>query len=435
MALLDNILSYHRVVDTGGSVFEHVDQAPTPLSNGVKFGSPTQTTGTSGENFLVYNGSSQYSHLPFASSDVSTATRTFAFRAKSAVTPSSLNFLAGLCSTTDNDPYLAADGTGADSCNIRSRDDVAGSGTNVSTGTSSGLWDGTERIFVVTITGGVQSIKELTTGVNASVTSGLSTTTVDRLGLAAFARTSSPVWYCDIDISWVAVWDRALVAQDETDLAAAAWPFVAAGPTITDVNTTETVQVGDTPTVTGTSFLATGGTQSWNGVSVGFSSWADTSITSSAITRGDLAYDTNYDWVVTDNLSVASSPISVQLAIETNYQVVTLSSPIITLVGGYRTSLCYGSVPDCVTGDQLRAPTTTDLGKTLTINVDGTFSITDAGNTEQTFDFEIWDANAASGDKWTASTAAVVNGVIVSGGILSNVLRSPLKDVLRNVLK
>tara|TARA_R110002126_G_scaffold88849_1_gene212712 strand:+ start:2151 stop:3266 length:1116 start_codon:yes stop_codon:yes gene_type:complete len=210
----------------------------------------------------------------------------------------------------------------------------------------------------------------------------------------------------------------------------------ASGPVITNVNTTNVVQVGDTPVVTGTSFLATGGTQSWGGVSVGFSSWADTSITSSAITRGDLAYNTNYDWIVTDNLAAASTAQSVQLAIETGYQVVTLSSPIIVLVGGYRTSLCYGSVPDCVTGDQLRAPTTTNEGKALTINVDGTFSIAAAGNTEQTFSFEVWDANAATNDKWSASTAVVVNGVIVGGGgILRNVLRSPLKDILRNVLK
>jgi hypothetical protein len=211
---------------------------------------------------------------------------------------------------------------------------------------------------------------------------------------------------------------------------------VASGPAITNVNTTNVVQVGDTPVVTGTSFLATGGTQSWGGVSVGVSSWADTSITSTAITRGDLAYNTDYDWIVTDNAAAASTAQSVQLAIETGYQVAVLSSPIITLVGGYRTSLCYGSVPDCVTGGQLRGPTTTDQGNTLTFNVDGTFSIAAAGNTEQTFSFEIWDANAATNDKWSASTAAVVNGVIVGGGgILRSVLKSPLKNILRNVLK
>ena len=205
----------------------------------------------------------------------------------------------------------------------------------------------------------------------------------------------------------------------------------AAGPVITDVNTTETVQVGDTPIVTGTSFLATGGTQSWNGVSVGFSSWADTSITSDAITRGDLAYNTNYDWVVTDNLAVASSPLSVQLAIETGFQFVTLSSPIIALVGGVRTSLCYGAVPDCVTGDQLRVPTTTDQGKAIDISAaDGTFVITDAGNTEQTFNFEIWDADAATGDKWSASTAVVVNGAIVSAGLV----RPMVKDIVRSLI-
>jgi len=208
-------------------------------------------------------------------------------------------------------------------------------------------------------------------------------------------------------------------------------PVAASGPVITDVNTTETVQVGDTPIVTGTSFLATGGTQSWNGVSVGFSSWADTSITSSAITRGDLAYDTNYDWVVTDNLAVASSPLSVQLAIETGYQFVTLSSPIIALVGGVRTSLCYGAVPDCVTGDQLRVPLLTDQGKAIDISAaDGTFVITDAGNTEQTFSFEIWDADGPTGEKWSESTAVVINGVIVSNGLVRPLVSSMVRSLI-----
>tara|TARA_R110000851_G_scaffold327999_1_gene498178 strand:+ start:2235 stop:3347 length:1113 start_codon:yes stop_codon:yes gene_type:complete len=210
--------------------------------------------------------------------------------------------------------------------------------------------------------------------------------------------------------------------------------IVASGPAITNVNTTNVVQVGDTPVVTGTSFLATGGTQTWGGVSVGVSSWADTSITSTAITRGDKAYNTNYDWIVTDNLAAASTAVSVQLAIETGYQVVTLSSPIIALVGGYRTSLCYGSVPDCVTGDQLRGPTTTDQGNTLTFNVDGTFSIAAAGNTEQTFSFEVWDANAATNDKWSASTAAVVNGVIVSvSGIVSELFSEIYSEIYSDI--
>jgi hypothetical protein len=212
-------------------------------------------------------------------------------------------------------------------------------------------------------------------------------------------------------------------------------PVSASGPSITNVNTTNVVQVGDVYNVTGTSFLATAGSQTFGGQSITATTWADTSLANPEFVRGDLNY-ANHDWIVADNLAVASAAVSVQLAIEAGYQVVTLSNPIITLVGGYRTSLCYGSVPDCVTGDQLRAPTTTTQGNALTINVDGTFSITGAGNTEQTFSFEVWDANAATNDKWSASTAAVVNGVIVGGGgILRNVLRSPLKNILRNVLK
>ena len=65
-------------------------------------------------------------------------------------------------------------------------------------------------------------------------------------------------------------------------------------------------------------------------------------------------------------------------------------------------------------------PLLTDQGKAIDISsADGTFVITDAGNTEQTFEFEIWDADAATGDKWSASTAVVVNGVIV-GATTSN---------------
>ena len=76
-------------------------------------------------------------------------------------------------------------------------------------------------------------------------------------------------------------------------------------------------------------------------------------------------------------------------------------------------------------------PTTTDQGKAIDISAaDGTFVITDAGNTEQTFNFEIWDANAATNDKWSASTAAVVNGVIVSAGLV----RPMVKDIVRSLI-
>lgn len=209
---------------------------------------------------------------------------------------------------------------------------------------------------------------------------------------------------------------------------------VAAGPAIANVNTTNIVQVDNTPAVNGTSFLATGGTQAWAGENVGFSVWSDTVITSTAITRGDKAYDTNYSWIVTDNLAVASAPLNVQLAIETGFQFVDLVNPIITLVGGFRTSLCFGTSPACVTGDQLRVPTLTDQGKAIDISAaDGTFIITAAGDTEQTFDYEIWDANGPTNDKWSLSSAVVINGVIVSGGIVEPLTQNLTHNLTRSL--
>lgn len=192
-----------------------------------------------------------------------------------------------------------------------------------------------------------------------------------------------------------------------------------AGPTITDVNTTNIVQVDDTPTVTGTAFLATAGSQTWNAVSVGVDTWADTSILCTAITRGDKAYDTNYPWIVTDNLSVASSPLNVQLAIETGFQFIDLVDPINILVGGEITSLCFGTSPPCITGDQLRVPLLTDQGKAIDISAaDGTFVITAAGDTEQTFMFELWDQTGPVNERWSLFTAVVINGVIQAGGAI-----------------
>ena len=312
--------------------------------------------------------------------------------------------------------------------------DGVDTGTAVTTATDSGFKDTLSSTVVTVADNFVVDVICLFDTFTAVAGSGQTeTTTLESANTSYTSYTSSET---ATTTSTVMDWALTGSAHRVSQAAVAYTAAAAAGPTITDVNTTETVQVGDTPIVTGTSFLATGGTQSWGGVSVGFSSWSDTSITSSAITRGDLAYDTNYDWVVTDNLSVASSPLSVQLAIETGFQFVTLSSPIIALVGGVRTSLCYGAVPDCVTGDQLRVPLLTDQGKSIDISgAKGEFNIVDAGNTEQTFNFEIWDADAATGDKWSASTAVVVNGAIVSGGILRNVLRSPLRNILRSALK
>jgi hypothetical protein len=188
---------------------------------------------------------------------------------------------------------------------------------------------------------------------------------------------------------------------------------IVSNPVITDVNTTNIVQVGSTPTTTGTDFGAVEGTQTFGGVLVGVNTWGDTSILSTAIVRGDKSY-ASYDWVVTNDDPLVSAPLSVELAIETGFQYVELTNPITALVGGYVTSLCYNTSPLCATGDQLRVPLLTNQGKSIDISAaDGTFVIVGAGDTEQTFSFEIWDATGPVGEKWSASTAAVINGFVV----------------------
>lgn len=207
------------------------------------------------------------------------------------------------------------------------------------------------------------------------------------------------------------------------------------GPVITDVNTTNSVQVGDAPTVTGTAFGATEGSQTFNAEAVGVDTWADTSIVSDAIVRGDKSYAT-HDWIVTHNDTTASAPLSVTLAIDTGFQFVNLVDPINILVGGEITSLCYGTNPACATVDQLKTPLLTDQGNAIDISAaNGTFVITGAGSVEQTFSFEIWDATGPTAEKWSSSTAAVINGVVQSGGIMRNILRSPLSNILRDVTR
>ena len=230
MALSDNLLSKHRVVDVGGSVFEHVDQGVIPLANGTKFNSPAQTTGVDSENFLSYDGVNQYSILPRAAIDAVAVDWATSFRYKTASGQSTSNFLAGLTRTSGSDSYAGIRGSGSiNTIQAILRENI---GTIYSTDTTSdiGVYDGTERIITIShdSTAEELTVKELTLGLSAVVsTTSAGVTNVDRMGLGGYIR-PSPSSFADIEISWVAQWDRVLVAQDETDLAAAAWPFAAA---------------------------------------------------------------------------------------------------------------------------------------------------------------------------------------------------------------
>ena len=230
MALSDNLLSKHRVVDVGGSVFEHVDQGAVPLANGTKFNSPAQTTGVDSENFLSYDGVNQYSLLPRASIDAMAVDWAFSFRFKTTDSFSTSQYPAGMTRATTSDSYAGTRGSGtANVVQGMVRQDV-GTITTSDTGSNVALYNGTERIVTLSHDASAEelTIKELTLGLSTVMsTTGIGAVNITRLGLAAYTRPSVSS-FTEIEISWVAQWDRVLVAQDETDLAAAAWPFVAA---------------------------------------------------------------------------------------------------------------------------------------------------------------------------------------------------------------
>lgn len=247
MTVLDSLVRSYRV---NSSVYE--DESVNAGPDGINTGSPTTSTGDGGEDFLEYNGTTQSTAITYPSSEIHDGTsRTIAVRFRTTTTLGTSDVIAGFGSSSDNDPAFVIRGSGANSIQAWIRNDDTSMTKTAVTGVNANLYDDTERIAVATYnyTTDTLTIKELTLSLSGTATSQArsGTVTIDGLGVANWPR-SSPTWQAPVDTSWVAVWDKVLTAQDETDLAAAPWPFVS-GPTITAPTT---ISDGVATTITGT---------------------------------------------------------------------------------------------------------------------------------------------------------------------------------------
>ena len=172
------------------------------------------------------------------------------------------------------------------------------------------------------------------------------------------------------------------------------------GPTVTDVNTDEALSPGESITITGTNFGASQGaggvaiTQEAGAVSsaVTVTGWADTSITGT-VALGGLSYGAATSLVVTDN-AAATGSIAVTFVPATGYSYVTLS--------GYPHAsgivVGDGASPALVDGDQVEYESTASSGATVTVNADGSFTLstTDPAN----FDYRVRDNTDNTWSDW-----------------------------------
>ena len=153
MALLTNILSAYRV---NASVYE--DESGNAGSDGVNAGSPTTSTGTSGEDFLEYNGSSQSSEMAQTSIDVFSGDYTLAVRFRTSTALGTSNTIAGYGSTTDNNPAFIIRGGGAGIIQGWIRNDTTSvSATAIST-TDANLYNDSERIAILSYDSTAESV-------------------------------------------------------------------------------------------------------------------------------------------------------------------------------------------------------------------------------------------------------------------------------------
>ena len=231
MTILDNLISAYRV---NASTYEDEHGIG---ADGVNTGSPTTSTGAGAEDFLEFNGTSQSTNIAIPSYDLFDTDYSIAVRFKTGTVPSTTAVIAGLGNSADNDQALVVRGSGTDALSAWLRNDDTGVIATATTNTDTDLFNNAERIAVITYTTstGTLTIDELTLGLSGSTSlAEAGTATFDSLGLGNWPR-PSPTYLSDSDASWVATWDRALVAQDLTDLNAAVWPFVAApNPILTD---------------------------------------------------------------------------------------------------------------------------------------------------------------------------------------------------------
>jgi len=183
-------------------------------------------------------------------------------------------------------------------------------------------------------------------------------------------------------------------------------PYALAGPQITNIDGDNDVYPAQSAVITGTSFGATqgSGTVTLGGVTQTVTAWADTSITVT-VTQAGLKYG-SHDLIVTDDSAVASSALSTTLSPEATLTFIDVVNPV-----SDSTSLFFGASPAVATGDQVESPLLTDQGKVLTVAANGTFVVSDAGNTLQTFSIRVWDDTDST---WSSAAVATINDTVVA---------------------
>ena len=248
MSVLDDLTRSYRV---NAGVYE--DESVSAGADGTNNGSPSSTTGVGGEDFFDYNGSQSTEMVYPSTNFFDGVDRALAFRFKTTTTPGASNVLGGYGSTSGGSPAFVVTGNGTNSIQGWMRNDSTSVIKQVATNTDAAIFDGTERVAVMSYNYATDTltIKELTLGLSGSTSSAArgGALTVNNLGAGAWPR-SSPTWNSTVSTSWLAAWDRLLTAQDETDLLASPWPFVAA-PTLT-ITAPDTIQDGVPTTITGT---------------------------------------------------------------------------------------------------------------------------------------------------------------------------------------
>jgi hypothetical protein len=179
-----------------------------------------------------------------------------------------------------------------------------------------------------------------------------------------------------------------------------------AGPTITSISSS-TPGIGDSLTITGTTF---GASQGAGSVTIGgdaqtVTAWADTSITITVV-RGSNKYGAGVNLVVTDNALTPSAPYGVTaLTPPTGWSYVNITTPNTNSAGRLT------ATPDLANGDQVSYE---NKATGVSVSADGTFY---AVNTVVSFQFEVWSTGSGWGalglqelEQWAAFSLRRKNG-------------------------
>lgn len=181
----------------------------------------------------------------------------------------------------------------------------------------------------------------------------------------------------------------------------------APGPTITDIDTDEIINPGQSYIITGTNFGATQGTGTViiDGVAQTVTAWGDTSITCTAV-QGNLKYGGKTLTVTTDAATTATSTVELAADSATGGYV-DVVDPNTTSESAFAYQVEDASSNPVATGDQFEWCYTGLAGDVTSMTVGADTIPTDLdqeGNVEGRF----WDATDSTWGEWYTFTAAVL---------------------------